>query len=158
MISGLQASISTHIAMEYFYADLQGTGEGRWGTNVPLFVRAVGSHPARVSNLYFTFLFLARAVAKASELLVQYDFDTGFGEEEIRNVQQLMATLVSHSTSAQSLSTTHSDSGEARVGGGGRGGDTSHLDALAGMNSQGIQSAALCRKGFDESALFQVVT
>ena len=55
-MSGLQSSISTHIAKEYF------EHSEHWGHNIPLYVRAVGSHRDRLDNLYFAFLFTLRAV------------------------------------------------------------------------------------------------
>lgn len=64
LMSGLRASISTHIAMEYYFSDLQ-----QWGVNIPLYVQAVGMYPDRIDNLYFTFLFVLRAVTKASDVL-----------------------------------------------------------------------------------------
>lgn len=90
LMGGLQASISTHIASSYFYPD----GGGRWGTNVPLFVKAVGAHKDRVVNLYFTFLFVLRAVVKAQPLLQAYSFDTGNATEDT-----LVKDLVSRLTS-----------------------------------------------------------
>jgi hypothetical protein len=71
LMSGLQASISTHIAREYYWPE---TG---WGTNIPLFVKAVGSHPDRLHNLYFTFLVLLRALSKAQDALLAVDYNTG---------------------------------------------------------------------------------
>jgi abortive infection bacteriophage resistance protein len=63
LMSGLQASISTHIARDYFYETSRG---GTWGNNIPLYVKAVGAHPERINNLYFAFLFLLRAVSKVN--------------------------------------------------------------------------------------------
>ena len=91
LMGGLQASISTHIANSYFYSD---GGGGRWGTNVPLFVKAVGAHKDRVVNLYFTFLFVLRAVVKAQPLLQAYSFDTGNATEDA-----LVKDMVSRLTS-----------------------------------------------------------
>jgi hypothetical protein len=86
-MSGLQASISTHIAKEYYYPD------GRWDNNIPLFVRAVGSHPDRISNLYFTFLFVLRAVVKAGSTLTDFPFHTG-NQEDDQLVRSLIKKLV----------------------------------------------------------------
>ncbi len=35
-----KASISTHIAAGYYYADTK-----TWSTNLPLYIKAVGAHP-----------------------------------------------------------------------------------------------------------------
>eukprot|EP00605_Chrysophyceae_sp_TOSAG23-4_P001507 GSChrysophyteH1.ASY1.ANO1.1651.1 assembled CDS len=88
LISGMQASISTHIAKDYYFEDTE-----KWGTNIPLFVRAVGSHPERINNLYFTFLFVLRAISKAAPSLTNYRYDTGHKEED-EEVASLMRKLV----------------------------------------------------------------
>ncbi len=48
-----------------------------------LFLRSVGSHPDRVNNLYFTYLFLLRALAKATPILKHYDYATGHAEVSV---------------------------------------------------------------------------
>jgi hypothetical protein len=39
----------------------------------------VGAFPERINNLYFTYLFLLRAISKAGPDLLNYDYDTGQG-------------------------------------------------------------------------------
>ena len=70
LMSGLQSSISTHIARQYH-------SNGEWGPNIPLFVNAVGAHSERLANLYFAFLFVTRAVVKSADILVEYNYHTG---------------------------------------------------------------------------------
>lgn len=91
IISGLRASISTHIAIEYMYAD------GHWNTNGPFFARAVGAYPDRLNNLYFTFLFMLRAVMKAGDALVQFQYTTGNVTDDllVRELIQEIGELVS---------------------------------------------------------------
>ena len=65
LISGLQSSITTHIASDFYFTGI-GRAEGHWGPNTGLFVDRVGSHPERLHNLYFVYLFCLRAVAKVT--------------------------------------------------------------------------------------------
>ncbi len=48
-----------------------------------LFDRSVGSHPERINNLYFTYIFLLRALAKAAPILKSYDYATGHAEVSV---------------------------------------------------------------------------
>lgn len=123
-MSGLQSSISTHIAREYFHP----TGE--WGPNIPLFVHAVGSHSDRLANLYFAFLFVTRAVVKAGDVLVEYDYQTdSFIDGDI--VKSLINELVLLPPPTNKV---HSNMSMR-----------SHDDHVY-----------QCRTGFDESVLFQL--
>jgi ERO1-like protein alpha len=88
LISGIQASINTHIALEYRFGE-----DDRWGVNTPLFVERVGSHPERLQNLYFTYLFVLRAVGRYREVLLHYDFNTTGRAEDDAQVQVLLRTL-----------------------------------------------------------------
>ena len=51
LISGMQASITTHIARHFFYGRNYGE-DGYWGPNTDLFVNRVGKHKDRLHNLY----------------------------------------------------------------------------------------------------------
>lgn len=47
--------------------------DGRWGPNTKMFVNAVGMHPDRLTNMYFAYIFVLRAVGKARPfLMVRY--------------------------------------------------------------------------------------
>jgi hypothetical protein len=37
----------------------------------------VGTHPDRITNLYFTYLFMLRALNKAADELGNYEYSTG---------------------------------------------------------------------------------
>lgn len=158
-MSGLQASISTHIAKEYYYP------EGRWGTNIPLFVRAVGSHPERMSNLYFTFLFVLRAVVKAGDTLTDYPYHTGKKEDD-----EMVRTLVRRLVRAKMPNYYPNRFVEKAAGE-----VVKIVDKVTGTHVEGIENRNLttgrknaegkfsneleqCRNGFDESVLFQVTT
>ena len=93
MISGLQASISTHIGKMYLHSD------GHWGPNLPLYWNAVGNHPDRLNNMYLAFLFLLRATMKAKNLLMAYTYNTGNATNDKR-VRELITKLVNSSSSS----------------------------------------------------------
>jgi hypothetical protein len=148
LMSGLQASISTHIAKKYFFPD------GTWGVNLPLFMRAVGSHSDRLNNLYFTFLFVLRAVVKSGPILVEQQFYTGnYTEDE--GVRLMIQRLVSSHARLKDVAGGIKDNDAALSSG-------QFREVLAGF-VVGVQEEGgpddvvdECRNGFDESVLFQM--
>ncbi|TDH64873.1 uncharacterized protein CCR75_000601 [Bremia lactucae] len=86
LISGLQASINTHIALTYKFGD-------KWGVNPSLFVHRVGKHRERLQNLYFAYLFVMRAISKYRHELLAYDYDTGNAADDIR-VKEILHQLL----------------------------------------------------------------
>uniref|UniRef100_A0A0W0F0D6 Endoplasmic oxidoreductin-1 n=1 Tax=Moniliophthora roreri TaxID=221103 RepID=A0A0W0F0D6_MONRR len=85
VISGLHASISTHICMEYLN---QTTGE--WGPNLECFVQRVASHPERLQYIYFNTVLMLRAVARLGPYLSAYDYcSTGNHEDEMETKAKL---------------------------------------------------------------------
>jgi hypothetical protein len=64
LVSGLHSSISVHIASDYLLDE----ATNLWGQNLTLLYDRVLRYPDRVQNLYFTFLFVLRAVTKVSYL------------------------------------------------------------------------------------------
>jgi hypothetical protein len=69
IISGLHASITTHICLEYLN---QRTGE--MGPNLECFVTRVASHPERLQYIYFNTVLLLRAVSRIGPYLRDYDY------------------------------------------------------------------------------------
>lgn len=61
IISGLQASISSHLATKY------PVGPDEWGPNVDLYVAKLGRHRAWLKNLHFLFLFMVRGRGSAGK-------------------------------------------------------------------------------------------
>jgi ERO1-like protein alpha len=123
LMSGLQSSISTHIAKKYYYPPPL----DKWGNNIPLFLSAVGSHPDRLNNLYFAFLFALRAAQKARHVLLSFPVNSGdpaADSEAVRLLREFFNTSMSSTASVGSS-----------------------------QRSEMIQE---CREGFDESKLFQV--
>jgi hypothetical protein len=93
-----------------------------------MFVKAVGAHPSRLSNLYFAFLFVSRAVAKAGDILGTYDYSIGDASEGV-TVEELVKQLVNVP-----------EFGQAGIQ----------------VSEDTINAARQCKTGFDESSLFQV--
>lgn len=89
LISGVHSSISIHIAADYLLDE----ATNLWGPNLTLMYDRVLKYPERVKNLYFTFLFVLRAVIKAKDYLEQADYNTGNPEEDIKTsslIKQLL--------------------------------------------------------------------
>lgn len=72
IISGMHASISTHICYDYLNQTT-----GTWGPNLQCYQDRLASHPERVSNLYFDYAILLRAVTKLRTYLKNYVFCSG---------------------------------------------------------------------------------
>ncbi|KAF8408847.1 hypothetical protein HHK36_004916 [Tetracentron sinense] len=89
LISGLHSSISIHIAADY----LNDEATNLWGQNLELMFDRVLRYPDRVRNLYFTYLFVLRAVTKAADYLEQAEYDTGNNSEDLKT-QSLMRQLL----------------------------------------------------------------
>jgi hypothetical protein len=66
LISGLHTSISTHIAGDYLLDE----ATTKWGKSYVMMHERVLMHPERVQNLYFTFLFVLRALTKVCDVSV----------------------------------------------------------------------------------------
>ncbi|GAB2296883.1 Endoplasmic reticulum oxidoreductin-1 [Dionaea muscipula] len=89
LISGLHSSISIHIAADYLLDE----ASDLWGKNLTLMYDRVLRHPDRVQNLYFTSLFVLRAVMKAAEYLEQAEYETGNPEDDLKT-KSLMTELL----------------------------------------------------------------
>lgn len=69
LISGMHSSVSTHLCYSYL-----NTTTGVWGPNVDCFMSRVGNHPERLSNLYFNYALVSRAVAKLRNYMDDLQF------------------------------------------------------------------------------------
>lgn len=114
LLSGLQSSISTHIARSDFddWRQIVAAAKDRKFSallavlledeaklkNDLVFVNRVGAHKQRLHNLYFAYLFVLRAVTKARRDLLDFDFDTGDPSDDART-RALVAALVDDSES-----------------------------------------------------------
>ncbi|KAG9448164.1 hypothetical protein H6P81_014292 [Aristolochia fimbriata] len=91
LISGLHSSISVHLAADYLLDE----ATNLWGQNLEIMYDRVLRYPDRVKNLYFTFLFVLRAVMKAADYLEQAEYNTGNPMEDLKT-QSLVRQLVHH--------------------------------------------------------------
>lgn len=72
IISGMHASINTHICNDYLNQTT-----GTWGPNLACYTSRLATHPERISNLYFNYALLLRAVSKLRTSLKSYTFCSG---------------------------------------------------------------------------------
>ncbi|KAF2716748.1 endoplasmic oxidoreductin [Polychaeton citri CBS 116435] len=79
VISGMHASISTHLCHDHLN---QTTGE--WGPNLQCYKERLHEHPERISNLYFNYAFVLRAVGKLRDYVQDYTFCTGDPAEDAK--------------------------------------------------------------------------
>jgi ERO1-like protein beta len=69
VISGMHASISTHLCYDYLN---QTTGE--WHPNLACYEQRLHGFPDRISNLYFNYALMLRAVGKIKQHIKDYSF------------------------------------------------------------------------------------
>jgi ERO1-like protein alpha len=131
LISGLHSCISAHTAANFpigelkFFPDaltVEGT-RGAWGVersldpasaldgpSFEIFEQKLGRFPDRVDNLYFALVVMLRAVNKASDLLLNFNYDSGHPEEDTRareGIERLLQqTLVHECSPAKSFDET----------------------------------------------------
>lgn len=87
IISGMHASISTHLCHDYLN---QTTGE--WGPNLQCYKDRLHGHPDRISNLYFNYALVLRAVGKLRDYVQDYTFCTGDSEQD-RKTKGMLKTI-----------------------------------------------------------------
>ena len=96
IISGMHTSISTHLCYDYLN---QTTGE--WFHNTTCYRQRLHDHPDRLSNLYFNYALVTRALAKLRKHLEHYTFCSGDPEQDFstkQKVLQLTDTIASSPT------------------------------------------------------------
>lgn len=89
VISGMHASISTHLCWGFLN---QTTGQ--WQPNVACYVERLHKYPDRISNLYFNYALLTRAIAKLGPYLSEpgaYTFCTGDPAEDAATRAKVLA-------------------------------------------------------------------
>ena len=85
IISGMHASISTHLCWDYFN---QTTGE--WVRNLECYKERLHKHPERISNLYFNYALVTRALAKLQKHLEHYTFCSGDPDQDFSTKQKAL--------------------------------------------------------------------
>ncbi|KAI9732451.1 MAG: endoplasmic oxidoreductin-1 [Cirrosporium novae-zelandiae] len=93
LVSGLHASISIHLCSEYFN---QTTGV--WESNLQCYTNRIHSFPDRVSNLYFNYALLLRAVSKLGKHLEGYTFCSSDPTLDLETKQKVLELADSIST------------------------------------------------------------
>jgi ERO1-like protein beta len=88
VMSGMHASISTHLCWDFLN---QTTGE--WTPNVSCYLNRLHNHPDRISNLYFNYALITRAVAKLGPYLQgrDYTFCTGDIDQDAATRAKVLA-------------------------------------------------------------------
>ncbi|KAK4565582.1 endoplasmic oxidoreductin-1 [Recurvomyces mirabilis] len=79
VISGMHAAISTHLCHDYLN---QTTGQ--WGPNLQCYKDRLHNHPERISNLYFNYALVLRAVSKLRDYVQDYTFCTGDSAQDAK--------------------------------------------------------------------------
>ncbi|KAL6711953.1 endoplasmic oxidoreductin-1 [Coniothyrium glycines] len=85
VISGMHASISTHLCWDYLN---QTTGQ--WGPNLTCYEQRLHNHPERISNIYFNFALIARAVGKIRQHIEDYSFCSEDPEQDRRTKKSVL--------------------------------------------------------------------
>ena len=85
VVSGMHASISAHLCWDFFN---QTTGE--WVRNVDCYKERLHGFPERVSNVYFNYAILTRAVAKIRKHLESYTFCSGDQDQDFETKQKVL--------------------------------------------------------------------
>ena len=86
IISGMHASISTHLCYDYLNQTT-----GTWGPNIRCYRRRLADHPDHVSNLYFNYALVTRALGKLQNYLKTYTFCSGDPAQDMDTKSKVLA-------------------------------------------------------------------
>jgi ERO1-like protein beta len=86
VISGMHASISTHLCHDYLDQKT-----GTWGPNLACYKERLAQHPDRVSNVYFNYALVLRAIGKLRPYLQNYTFCSGDVEQDLETKAKVLA-------------------------------------------------------------------
>ncbi|KAE8832822.1 hypothetical protein HRS9122_08535 [Pyrenophora teres f. teres] len=85
VISGMHASISTHLCWDYLN---QTTGQ--WGPNLACYEQRLHNYPERISNVYFNYALVMRAVGKIKQHISDYSFCSEDPEQDLRTKNSVL--------------------------------------------------------------------
>ncbi|KAI8939928.1 hypothetical protein NX059_003656 [Plenodomus lindquistii] len=85
VISGMHASISTHLCWDYLN---QTTGQ--WGPNLACYEQRLHNYPERISNVYFNYALVMRAVGKIRQHISDYSFCSEDPEQDQRTKNSVL--------------------------------------------------------------------
>ncbi|KFX88002.1 hypothetical protein V490_07896, partial [Pseudogymnoascus sp. VKM F-3557] len=86
VVSGMHASISAHICQ-----DSLNQLTGQWGPNTTCYRERLHEHPERISNLYFNYALVVRAVAKLGPYLNDYTYCSGDARQDAETKRKVLA-------------------------------------------------------------------
>ncbi|KAF2789946.1 endoplasmic oxidoreductin [Melanomma pulvis-pyrius CBS 109.77] len=85
VISGMHASISTHLCWDYMN---QTTGQ--WAPNLTCYEQRLHGFPDRISNIYFNYALIARAVGKIRRHVQDYTFCSEDPEQDLSTKNRVL--------------------------------------------------------------------
>ena len=85
VISGMHASISTHLCWDYLN---QTTGQ--WSPNLACYEQRLHKFPERISNIYFNYALISRAVGKIKQHISDYSFCSEDPEQDLRTKNSVL--------------------------------------------------------------------
>lgn len=85
VISGMHASISTHLCWDYLNQTT-----GTWGPNLSCYEERLHNHPERISNIYFNYALVMRAVGKIKQHISDYSFCSHDPEQDMRTKNSVL--------------------------------------------------------------------
>lgn len=98
VISGMHASISTHLCWDFLN---QTTGQ--WQPNLACYESRLHRFPDRISNLYFNYALVTRAIAKLGPHLSGYTFCTGDLDQDAATRAKVLAVTQGAASVPQTL-------------------------------------------------------
>jgi ERO1-like protein beta len=96
VVSGMHTSISTHLCWDYLNQT-----SGEWGPNLTCYKDRLHGFPDRVSNLYFNYALVLRAVTKLGPYLKDYTFCSGDPWQDRITKQKVQALTSQAGTAPQ---------------------------------------------------------
>ncbi|KUI58374.1 Endoplasmic reticulum oxidoreductin-1 [Cytospora mali] len=93
VVSGMHTSISTHLCWDWMN---QTTGQ--WQPNLGCYLHRLHKFPDRISNLYFNYALLTRAIAKLGPHLQDYTFCTGDPDQDAATKSKVFAVTQASSS------------------------------------------------------------
>lgn len=88
LISGLHASIATHLSNDHL-----NTETGKWGPDLDLFMARVGNFPDRVSNMYFNYAVVSKALWKIKPYLDHLRFCDSYDPSVKATIMNILSQL-----------------------------------------------------------------
>lgn len=96
VMSGMHSSINTHLCWDFLNRT---TGE--WTPNLECYVSRLHTFPDRISNLYFNYALLTRAITKLGPHLQSYTFCTGDQDQDSATKAKVLAVTKAASSVPQ---------------------------------------------------------